>query len=166
MMVFGLAYFWAVANAYTTTGFKFDHEVITYSCGSPELQQAVQSWAEVSGLVDGGCAETPDITLTIVADILIPPPIQGYGGAGHIWLPERAQHHLGIMTHETGHALGLGHSAESLSAPYVQREATMFYLCCNPLNEDDIAGITSLYGPEPPAAILPRAVSAMVAHGG
>lgn len=137
------------ATAYTLTGFRFDHSEITYSCGSPELQQAVREWAAVSGLIDGGCSAIPDITLTVVADALIPPPFAGYGGAGHIWLSERAQHHYGIMLHETGHALGLGHSAESLTAPYVHRNAAMFYLCCNPINEDDIAGISALYGPEP-----------------
>ena len=157
MVVVGALYFYQTAQGYTHTGFKFNHLNITYSCGSPELQQAVQEWASVSALTDGGCSDTPDITLTIVPNVMIPPPVQGYGGAGHIWLPERAAHHYGILLHESGHAIGLGHSAESFTAPYIQRNAAMFAYCCNPMNEDDIAGIVALYGPEPPGAIIPRA---------
>lgn len=154
------------AGAYTLTGFRFDHLNITYSCGSPELQQAVQSWAAVSALTDGGCSANPDITLVIV-----PNGEWQFGNAagvangGHVWLKADYQHHLGVMTHEVGHALGIGHSAETFTAPYELRSAAMFSYCCNPLNADDIAGIVALYGPEPPAAIVPRAVSAMVASG-
>lgn len=57
-----------------------------------------------------------------------------------------------VILHELGHALGLGHSADS--------SAVMFASYCQGCNKralapDDIAGITSLYGagsPNPPAA--------------
>lgn len=145
-------------NAYTLTGFRFNHLDITYSCGSPELAQAVQEWASVSGLRDGGCSSAPDITLTIVPDSEIPPPVQGYGGAGHIWIADRAQHHYGIMLHETGHAIGIGHSSESFSAPYIYRTAAMFAYCCNPLNEDDRAAVQALYGPSENVSPTPTSV--------
>lgn len=134
------------ANAYTLTGFRFDHLRITYSCGNDELAQAVQEWASVSALEDGGCSDTPDITLTIVPNSEIVAPIEGLGGSGSVIIPERNEHWYAILLHETGHALGMGHSSEIFGAPYVLREATMFAWCCNPMNEDDIAGIVALYG--------------------
>lgn len=137
------------ASGYTLTGYVLGHTEVTYSCGSPVLQAAVQEWASVSGLTDGGCSATPDITLTILPDALLPYPLAGYGGAGGVWLAERTQNHYGVMLHEVGHALGLGHSAESLTAEYRFRSAAMFFLCCNPIAPDDIAGIQALYGAEP-----------------
>ena len=148
IVVVGLVYFYQVAQGYTKTGYLLPSKTVTYSCGSPELQQAVQMWANVSGLSDGGCSENPAITLTIVANVLIPPPVGGMGGNGHIWVPVRNAHHLGVITHETGHAIGLGHSTDP--------NANMAPYCCNPLNSDDIAGVVALYGPEPPSAIIRR----------
>lgn len=140
------------AKAYQLTGFKFDHLTLTYSCGNDELAQAVQMWASVSALKDGGCTDTkPDITLTIV-----PSKDWTYGGAagvagpGHLWIKAPYEHHLGIMLHETGHAIGMGHSSETFAEPnYLLRTAAMFAWCCNPLNDDDIAGIQALYGVDP-----------------
>lgn len=56
-----------------------------------------------------------------------------------------------VALHETGHALGLGHSDQpgAVMYPYYRRGAK--------LSADDIAGIRDLYGPEegPPAAPTP-----------
>lgn len=170
MIVLGLAYFWTVANAYQTTGMKYDHLAITYSCGSPELQQAVQAWADVSGLTDGGCSATPDIKATVVNPWPYSPNILGLAGytatnfPGHsiiectIQINPVAAHFLGVWVHEVGHCLWSGHSEVA--------DAAMNQWCCNPIGPDDLAGVVAVYGAEPPPAILPRAVSAMVAYGG
>lgn len=61
----------------------------------------------------------------------------------------------GVATHEVGHLYGMGHSCEE-GDPCVDpalKEATMFWTAPNcstgagTLNEDDIEGITALYGP-------------------
>ncbi len=50
----------------------------------------------------------------------------------------------GVMTHECGHALGLGHSGEYASTmwPYLKGDGTANRL----LNNDDILGLKALYG--------------------
>ena len=47
-----------------------------------------------------------------------------------------------VAAHEFGHALGLAHSTDfgALMAPFYQ------WIPGYPLNRDDVAGITSLYG--------------------
>lgn len=140
------------AQAYTVTGYRVGHTAVTYSCGNPELAQAVKAWADVSALTDGGCTDNhPDVTLEIVANTAIPSPVQGVGGAGHLWIPVRNTHHLGVITHEVGHALGMGHSADpnAAMAPY----------CCNPIGADDIAGIVSIYGPPEMARTIWRRIA-------
>lgn len=135
------------ASAYETWGAKFDHTAITYSCGSPELQQAVQEWAAVSGLTDGGCAEQADIVLRVLSPWPYSFTYLGmatYAGDSQtiltatVVLRSDTQRHYGVILHEVGHTLGLAHSSDPTSA--------MYYLCCNTMNADDIAGIQSLYG--------------------
>lgn len=156
----------ARADAYTLTGFKFDHLNISYTCGSPELQQAVQAWAEVSALTDGGCSATPDITLTIVPDKDWEyGNAAGVAGGGHEWIKADYEHHFGVILHETGHTLGMGHSSETFAETNITlRNAAMFYYCCNPINEDDAAGIQALYGPPERESLRPRVYVPMISN--
>ena len=117
----------------------FTHTAITYTCGSPTLQQAVQSWAKVSALTDGGCSAQPDIQMVVLNPWPYPREVAGVAGGGILWVRVDTQAHLGVVTHEVGHVLGLGHSDDP--------KANMYWLCCNPISSDDIAGIVALYGP-------------------
>lgn len=135
--------------AYVLTGGKWAHTAITYQCGYQALAQAVQDWAAVSGLVDGGCTNSnPDIKMQILDPWPFNDGTAGYaswqGSNGTITSctvtePTRYAEHRGILLHEVGHCLGLGHSADS--------NAAMYPYCCAPLGADDIAAIQALYGP-------------------
>ncbi len=123
---------------------------VSYSCGSAELRQAVQAWADVSKLTDGGCSSNPDILLEI-----IPENAWTYGEAlgvarpGYVAISKAEENSTELYVHEVGHALGLGHSSEDFGdLNLTTRSAAMFFICCHPMNSDDIAGIVSLYGSE------------------
>ena len=140
----------ADVESYSLTGFRLDHRSVTYSCGSTELREAVQAWADVSKLTDGGCSSSPDIRLEIVSS-----NDWAYGDAlgvarpGYVAISQAEEHSANLYVHEVGHALGLGHSSESFGElDLIKRSSAMFFICCNPINSDDVAGIVSLYGSE------------------
>lgn len=158
--------------AYALTGPKWSHQAITYSCGNAVLAAAVRAWANESGLVDGGCSSTPDISLQILEPWPYTDGTAGYASwqgtntvLQHctITVPLRNQAHTGVILHEVGHCLGLNHSAD--------RNATMYPYCCAPIGPDDIAGIQALYGPgeavtPTPSAPPTRTPTATVTPGG
>lgn len=123
---------------------KFDRMCITYD--DPAVGAALREWAAVSAIEDCGLAEVADIRLEVVA----PWPWYGIANAGRVgangitaWCviktpPQYAAHH-GVLVHEVGHCLGMGHSE--------YEDAAMYLWCCAPLSDDDIAGIRALYGP-------------------
>lgn len=158
-----------ILSAYTLTGSKWDHKAITYSCGNPALAQAVKDWAAVSALEDGGCSANPDIILQVVDPWPYGANIAGVAGWASVGgkttgcvisVKPTGVAHMGVITHEVGHCLGLGHSSEAFNEPNAAyRNASMYYACCNTIGADDRAGIVALYGPEPPPPLrLPMLV--------
>lgn len=136
------------ARAYQVTGMRYDHTAITYSCGDDTLRGAVQMWANVSGLEDGGCSENPDIVLYLPSVWEYPQGTIGWAAYtstdGHtvvectVAIRKDAVGFIGVYVHEVGHCLGSSHSEnpESAMAPY----------CCHWLSPDDVAMIQSIYG--------------------
>lgn len=135
-------------DSYQVTGMKYDHTAITYSCGDATVGEAVQMWADVSGITDGGCSAHPDIILFKPVKWEYDPNAIGWAAYsstdGHtikqctIAIRPDAVGAIGVYLHEVGHCLGSSHSevSESTMAPY----------CCHWLAPDDIAMIRSLYG--------------------
>src|ERR1017187_9356505 len=77
-----------------------------------------------------------------------PAPINGEPIAGDMHFDADESWHAGTNTdlfsvalHETGHALGLGHSSNPVAVMYP------YYRMQTGLTSDDIAGIQALYGP-------------------
>lgn len=153
---------WQAASSFTVFGPRFPDRPITYSCGSQTAALAFQQWANESGLRDGGCSANPDIEFAVVS----PWPYGSAAGVGGIRGVDRNGNissafayvrpgygeHLGVVTHEFGHALGIGHSE--------YHEAMMAPLCCNPLGPDDLAAIRFLYGPpEAGPTVVPPTVT-------
>lgn len=148
------------ASAYSLTGFHYDHHAITYACDYAfPLGDAVREWAAVSAIEDGGCTDTnPDIVLVTLDPWPIAPALAAAGPSKlksstvieecTVYAPANFNPTLGVFVHEVGHCLGFGHSSENLSEPDpVLRHAAMFFVCCNPLNADDIAAAAAVYGP-------------------
>ena len=114
---------------------------ITYEC-DPVLEQAVRVWTDASGLRDGGCSETPTISL----EVRNPWPwgdtfAVAETNADSCRIVQRFEGLSVLMlAHEVGHCVGLAHSSSpgTLMSPN----------CCPPgLTRDDITAVQALYGP-------------------
>lgn len=134
--------------AYTVIHPPLGHTV-TYDANAG-VGKAIRLWGEAGDVKDGGIVPTSQADIHVFIDPTIKAPVLAYAGCGSeqcvLGLRPDVWDHMGVLTHEVGHDLGLGHSAS--------REAMMYpYCCATKLDADDIAGIVSLYGPakkEPP----------------
>ena len=146
-------------TGYNLTGARWDHTAITHD-GTPELSAAIDMWAAVGGITNGGYSENPDIT----ADVR-PIPSAGYAS----WSTDNSRefiHHchvtvdsdfvtwMMIWVHEAGHCLGIAHACESgeQGCTLAEKLAIMEWTggSFGGINEDDIAAAVALYGPKLP----------------
>jgi len=95
----------------------------------------------------------------VLAHTFYPAPINGEPIAGDMHFNADESWHVGttvdlfsVALHETGHALGLGHTSdpEAVMYPYYQMQTG--------LTSDDIAGIQALYGPAVAPPVVPTPV--------
>jgi hypothetical protein len=150
------------ATAFTFYFPKLPSNTVTYSCGSDALAEAVRAWVAVSDVVDGGCSHWPVISLRVID----PWPYTDRAaqtsapdGVRRIDVRPDIADNVAVLTHEVGHALGLGHSADPNAVMYSNLchkpngPGPGPYENCNGINADDIAGIRSLYSvPAPTVA--------------
>lgn len=142
------------ATAFTYYFPKLPSNTVTYSCGSDALAEAVRAWVAVSDVVDGGCSHWPVISLRVID----PWPYTDRAaqtsapdGVRRIDVRPDIADNVAVLTHEVGHALGLGHSADPNAVMYSNLchkpngPGPGPYENCNGINADDIAGIRSLY---------------------
>lgn len=128
--------------AYTVMHAPLGH-VVTYDA-NPGVGKALQIWGQAADVKDGGMIPTSQADIHVFVDPSIQSPVLGYAGCGVsqcvLGLRADTWDHMGVITHEVGHDLGLGHSTD--------RDAMMYpYCCAAKLSLDDINGIVSLYGP-------------------
>lgn len=117
--------------------------VVTYDA-NPKVGEALKIWGAAADIKDGGMVPTSQADIHVFVDPTIKAPVLGYAGCGPeqcvLGLRADAWDHMGVITHEVGHDLGLGHSSD--------KDAMMYpYCCASKLSPDDILGIVSLYGP-------------------
>ena len=136
---------------YTLFLSPWNHTCISYSAADPELadltEQALALWGSVSPIHScGNVASGADVDVFAVPFGSLGSGVLGQAGCSAnatqmvhctIKIPPNGRF-LGVVAHEVGHALSLGHSADP--------NALMYFLCCNPLSPDDVAGIRALYG--------------------
>jgi Matrixin len=91
----------------------------------------------------GGFAINPGV----LGFTLLPPPSNGGSDSGDIILNTNQAWKMGndydlesVMIHEIGHALGMGHSADSTASMYAYYHGIQQYV-----NNDDVAGIDSIW---------------------
>lgn len=157
-----------LARAYVLTGVKQNHTAITHDA-NPQLARAIQLWAEVSAITDGGVSTHPDIDSSITK---LPSNIGGYAywnndngfvTACSITVSDLYPTDMTVWVHEVGHCLGLDHSLDP--------HAIMYYNGGDRIGiqPDDVAAIRALYGAPAPVAtpqrLAYRALLPMVAEG-
>ncbi len=140
-----------------------------------EVERAFQAWASYANISFSpaqaeGAVRSIDILFAsgahgdaypfdgpggVLAHTFYPAPLNGEPIAGDMHFDADENWHAGTNTdlfsvalHETGHALGLGHSSDPGAVMYP------YYRMQTGLTSDDIAGIQALYGP----AVAPPAV--------
>lgn len=167
---------WHSTFAYTYVYTRMPHNQITYSCSNAALAAGLAQWAAVSDIEDGGCREfMPDIELAV----LDPWPYTDRGGQAlalpynrmRIEVRPEYANDVAVMTHEIGHALGLGHSQDYYAIMYsnpCHKTAPPGtyepHINCNTINADDIAGIQSLYGSLPATPTATSTPTPVVTH--
>lgn len=124
---------------------------ISFSVGAginkTEVALALQTWANRANLnfvlatgVGDIAVKEKDIPGSILGYAAAPGPLSG----GDIVIDSLFHDQFGVLLHEAGHALGLGHSKDSLAVMY------QYYNGFHHLSADDVAGIRHLYGKRPP----------------
>lgn len=151
----------ATVEEYTVTGLVWDHRCLTHN-GDTQLEalyvRAFLLWTTYANIFDCGSVApgSEDIDFHVGP---LPAGVAGQAawgfstgtGKAHcsITISPGAVGNFAVMAHELGHCLGVGHSQRSdqLMSPY----------CCNPIGDDDIAAIRSIYGanPNPPVTPVP-----------
>lgn len=157
--------------AFTTFGLKWDHTCITYSAIDPQLavwaeRSLTEIWGSVSPITSCGLvASGADIDIVAVSSLgsnILGQASCSTNGVNmfHCQIAiATSGRFLGVMAHEIGHTLGIGHSeyGDQLMSAY----------CCNPLGFDDIAAIQALYGvgvplPTPVFTIIPSTATPII----
>lgn len=149
VLVFAMIPF--TVDAYTLVGGKWENPCITTH--SVEIKSALNEWNKVSNV--SYCGDGNQITFEVISDKemvnRLGPGVLGYAGwtgtqttitGCSVVVRESSKNNLGVLVHEVGHCLGIGHSQDKYAnmAPY----------CCNPINQDDINAIELLYGKKIP----------------
>lgn len=122
-----------------TPRFCFTHSDV------PEITVALAEWGSVSGVMDCGVSDTPDIQLAPLGTPLYDPNFGAQttafqDGTCLLVFREDTIHDAHVWLHEIGHCLGLTHSTDPHSVMFpIALQQIMTY--------GDVGAIRNLYGP-------------------